>query len=337
MKERKKIVFNVVFFISLIALTYYIIFKDYSINDIINNLKNLNRTYLLISILFMSLYLVVEALNIKVILNSFKEKISLFKMVLYSFVCFLFSAITPGGSGGQPVTIYYMSKEKIKVSHSTLGYLIQLFGYNISSFILGIISAILNPQIFESKLLILFIVGSLFLLIPISLTVVGIFSKSLLKKIIDLLVIILELLKLKNIESIKTKIYDELKVFNDSSNYIKTHKLEFSKSLVLSFIQITINYSIPYFIFKSFGLSGYSIVFFIQLQAILHNAAISIPLPGAVGITETVFLLVYSNVYPAYLLHSSLIVNRIVTFYLYVVLSLFIFVLFITLKKKQSK
>ena len=88
MKSRKSIILNVLFFTILILLTYYIIFKDYSLKEIFNNLKGLNYNYLLLAIIFMFLYFVLEALNIKLLLNSFKEKISLFKSTIYAFICF---------------------------------------------------------------------------------------------------------------------------------------------------------------------------------------------------------------------------------------------------------
>ena len=75
---------------------------------------------------------------------------------------------------------------------------------------------------------------------------------------------------------------------------------------------------------------------FIMLQAILHNSSSSIPLPGAVGITETVFLLIYGYIYTsADLLQSALIVNRLIMFYIYVIISLIVYL--ITIFKSDSK
>ena len=54
MKEKGKIVFNFLFFILLIFLTYYIIFRDYSIKTIISYLKDLNKIYLFIAFFLIS-------------------------------------------------------------------------------------------------------------------------------------------------------------------------------------------------------------------------------------------------------------------------------------------
>ena len=336
MKSRKSIILNVLFFTILILLTYYIIFKDYSLKEIFNNLKGLNYNYLLLAIIFMFLYFVLEALNIKLLLNSFKEKISLFKSTIYAFICFFFSAITPGGSGGQPIAIYYLSKENIKMSNSTLAYLIQLLGYNISALVIGLLSAALHPEVFDGRLSLIFCVGSVLILIPISLTVIGIFSKRLSNFLVNLLIKVLTKLRVKKIDTIKEKITTELEVFHNSRSYIKTHKMEFVRSVLISLAQLLTSYVVPFFIYKSFGLSGYSILFFIGLQAILHNSSASIPLPGAVGITESAFLLIYSYIYTIGLVHSSLIVTRIITFYLFVLLSLIIFIITQAISKKQN-
>lgn len=336
MRNKKKLLLNVLFFMSLIMLTYYIIFKDYSMKTILDSLKNLNYYYLFLAILFMLINFLIEALNIKLLLNSFNEKINLFKSFIYTIICFLFSAITPGGSGGQPIVIYYLSKENIKVSNSTLSYLVFLLGYNVCSLILGLVVAILNPSIFDSQLSPLFIIGSLFILVPISITLIGIFSKGLLVKILNIIVKVLKIIRIKNVDKIQERINDELKVFNNSSKYVKTHRSAFAKSFVLSIIQIFFNYSVPFFIFKAFGLSGYSLLFIIELQAILHNTSACIPLPGAVGITETAFLMIFSIIYPLHLIHGSLIVNRIISFYSFVVLGLLLFIFYRIFTKKQN-
>lgn len=336
MKNKKRMLFNILFFTGLILITYYIIFKDYSMKDIFNRILALNYNYLFIAFLFMFLYFAVEAVNIKFILNSFKESISFFKTLIYTFICFLFSAITPGGSGGQPVTIYYLSKENIKVSHSALAYLIMLFGYNVSCFILGLSFGFIYREIFDAKLLTLFIVGTLFLLVPISITVIGLFCKKLTNKLVNFIIKVLTKFKSKKVEHVRNKINEELKVFNTSSTYIKNHKKEFAKSIGMSLIQVICSYCIPFFVYKSFDLDLYTITFVFGLQAILHNCCASIPLPGAVGITETAYLMIFSIIYPVKSIHSSLIVTRFITFYIFVIISLITFIAYQSIFKKQN-
>ena len=97
--------------------------------------------------------------------------------------------------------------------------------------------------------------------------------------------------------------------------------------MLLSTINMILYYSVPFFIYKAFGLSGKTIIDIVLLQAIIHGTVCSMPLPGTVGVTETVFLLVYDMIYPSHLLQSALLVNRFINFYLFVFVSLIVYII----------
>ena len=336
MKDTKKIILNILIFALLIFFTYYFIFKDYDMKYVMENIRNLDLCFLVLAFATMFLYFVLEALNIRLILKSFNEKLSVFQAIKNVLICFFFSAITPGGSGGQPIAIYYLSKEKINVSHSTMAFLIELFGYNCSKVIIGTVSYFLLPDEISSELRLIFIIGFCFSMVPTLLTLIGIFYKKLAAKLVGLTIRILKFFKVKDMEEKEKVIREELKLFSDSSHYVKKHKKEFIKSIVLSALQVLTFYIIPFIVYKSLHLDGISILMFIACQAVIHCSASSIPIPGAVGITETVFLVIYGFIYASPdLLQSSLIVSRMVTFYVYVVVSLIVYL--ITLLKVEKK
>ena len=152
MKDKKKLLMNFIFFSILFMGTYYIIFKDQDIYSLIDNLKHVNLVYIFIGFLLMLCFYLLEAINVKNILKSFGEKITLKQTFNSTLIGAFFSAITPASSGGQPMQVYYLSKrDGVKVSHSTLALLIHLLGHQFSIVSIGIICAILNPIIFETK------------------------------------------------------------------------------------------------------------------------------------------------------------------------------------------
>ena len=323
MKDKKKLLMNFIFFSLLFIGTYYIIFKDQDIYSLIDNLKHVNLIYIFIGFLLMLCFYLLEAINVKNILKSFGEKITLKQTFNSTLIGAFFSAITPASSGGQPMQVYYLSKrDGVKVSHSTLALLIHLLGHQFSIVSIGIICALLNPIIFETKLMYLFIIGTLFNLIVLLLYFVLIFSNRITNKLVNLARKIIKFLKLKNYKEIDKKINDELKLFHESSKYIKDHKKEFFKAIFVAILQVLANYSVAYFIYRSFGLNEFSILYVISLQAILFCTVSCIPLPGSVGISETVFLLIYAYIYPDMLLHNALLLHRGLSFYLFVLINL---------------
>ena len=321
-KSIKKFIRNFVFFIALIIFTFWIIFRNQDIRELVDILRSANLIYIFIGIIVMLLYFVIESINIKNILKSFGEHISVIRALKYTFIGFFFSAITPAASGGQPMEIYYMRKDGIPVANSTLSLLIQLCGFQISTISLGIVCAILNSYLLKGGFTFLFIIGVLLNLSALTLLLIGIFSKRLTKKLVKLFIKILELFKVKQMDSRKERINTAIETYNESSVYIKTHKIEFIKSILRVFIQIILYYSVPFLIYKSFGLNDYNILKLISLQAVLYCTTSGIPLPGAIGISEGVFLGIYGIVFGTELLNSGMLLFRGITFYLYVIISL---------------
>ena len=338
MKDKKKIIFNFLLFLLLFLLTYYLIFRKQDMSVLIDNLRNVDPYFIAISFICMILYYLFEALNVNNLLRAFGEKLSFFKSINSSLIGAFYSAITPGGSGGEPMQVYYMSKDDVKVSHSTLALIIHLFCHLLSIVVFGLVSIIFNHNIVDQKLLVLFIIGLLFNTIVLSVYFIGIFSKKLTNKLIKLFEKLLKIFRIKKIKQINRDIDKELELFHESADFIKNNKNEFIKAIIIAFLQLLIYYSIPYFIYRSFGLSDYNLLYVISLQSILYCTVSCLPLPGTVGINETVFLILYSTIYSENIIMNALLLQRGITFYLFVFINLTIVIINnIRLTKKGLK
>ena len=337
MRDKKKVIINILFFTLLFIITYWIIFKDKNIDKILFNLGNLKISYIILGLFVMFQYYVLESYNIKQILASFKEKISLMKSIKFSLICAFYSAITPASSGGQPMQIYYMSKEGYSVSHTTIALLAHLFGYQMSGIVLGLIGAFFNHDIFTTELTILFIVGILFNGIALSLTLICIFSTKLSNKLVNIFVKFLKFIRYKKITDTEEKIRKELELYHESADYIKHNGHTFRKAIIISFMQMFVYHSVPYFTYKAFGLSGISYFKIVGLQAILYSTVASIPLPGSIGINETVFLLIYGTIFGEAILADAMLVHRFISFYLFVLINLLVVIYNIIKLSRKEK
>ena len=327
---------NLIFFIGLIFITFWLLLKDQDINKLLDIIKSANTFYILLGIIFMFLFYLTEAYNIRSILKSFGEKISLLNALKFTFIGFFFSSITPAASGGQPVEIYYMTKEKISGANATMALLVQLCGFQISTIVLGIICAIANPSILQSGLIWLFLLGLTINGFALSIMLICIFSKKLTKKIVNVFIRILKLFKSKNIDDKKDRIEEGLEKYNESSIYIKLHKVEFLKAILRVFLQIAFYYSVPFWVYKAFGLDTHNLFQIFTMQAVLYTTVSSLPLPGAIGVSESVFLGIFKGVFGEELLSGAMILSRGITFYWYLIVSLLI-VIINAIKMKDIK
>lgn len=321
MREKSKLLRNFIFFITLIIVTFYILLKDQSITMIFEILGSIKVQYLCIGIVCMILYLVCEAINMGRTLKALNEKSSFWNNFKYALIGFFFSSITPAASGGQPMQIYYMYKDNISVSNSTLALLINLSSMQIITIAFAFISLLFNYQYLNQVLIICFIIGVTLNLSALLLLLIGIFSKRMSRWLINITIKILKFFKIKNIEEKTEKIEAELIKYQESATYIKNNKGLIVKTICTTAIQFLLFYSISYWTYRALKLDQSSIFEIITMQSVLYATVSGIPSPGAVGVSEGAFTEIFRNIYPEPMMASAVLLNRGINFYLFVIIS----------------
>lgn len=323
MKTKKKSNFikNFVIFALLIFLTFYILFKDQNVLDIFGILKSVKLPFVMMAIGCMFLYLVLEAVNLGRTLKNLNEKSSFWQNVKYAFIGFFFSSITPAASGGQPMQVYYMYKDKISVANSTLALLINLTSMQIITIGFALFSLIFNYQYLNRVLIICFIVGILLNATALSLLIIGVYSRRLSKWLIEFALKVLKFFRVKNLDAKKEKFESELARYQESAVYIRNNRLLMIKILLTTLVQFTIYYSITYWTYRALGFNDHNVVEIVTMQSVLFATVSGIPSPGAVGVSEGAFTEIFRNVYPKNVMGSAVLLNRGISFYLYVLIS----------------
>ena len=317
----KKLIRNILVFLVLILLTLWVILKDQSITEIIRVFDNVKWQYVWIGIICMAIYLFLEGYNIRRTLKALDEKVTIGQAFKYSLIGSFFSSITPAASGGQPMQIYYMHKDKISVANSTLALLINLTSMQIVTISIAIVSLLFNYKFMNRVLIILFVIGVSLNLIALSILLISIFSKRLSRWLIMLSIRLLRIFRIKNIKEKKYKLVVELKSYHASAKYIRSHKKLMVKILLTTYVQFLIYYSIAYWTYRSLGFSGMNIWEITTMQSVLFATVSSIPSPGSVGVSEGAFIEIFRNIYPTIMIKSATLLHRTINFYLFVLIS----------------
>ena len=321
MKKNKKIFRNALIFIVLIALTFYILLKDQNPMEILKIISSAKVEFVLIGILCMIIYVMLEAVNIRRTLKNLNEKTTFLQDIKYALIGFFFSAVTPAASGGQPMQIYYMYKDGIAVSNSTLALLLNLTSMQICTISIALVSLIFNHQYMNKLLIIFFIIGILLNSSALVLLLIGVFSKKLSKWLINFALKILKLFRVKNIENKKEKFEAELAKYQEGAKYIKHNRILMLKILGTTLVQFLVYYSVTYWTYRALGFTKYNILRLTSLQSVLYATVSGIPSPGAVGVTEGAFTEIFKNIYPENIMSSAVLLNRGINFYLFVLAS----------------
>lgn len=337
MKKKGKVFRNALIFIILIALTFYILLKDQNPMEILKIISSAKIEFVLIGILCMVIYIILEAVNIRRTLKNLNEKTTFLHGIKYALIGFFFSGVTPAASGGQPMQIYYMYKEKISVANSTLALLINLSSMQIVTISIALISVIFNHQYLNNTLTAFFVLGIALNASALTLLLIAIFSKKLLNKLINFVIKIMTKLKIKNVEDKKMKLEAEVSKYQNSSDYIKNNKFVILKILITTYIQFIAYYSVSYWVYCSFGLNEYNFMQIVSIQAMLYATVSGIPSPGAVGVTEGGYIEIFKAIIPNNMINSAMLLNRGISFYLLIIISGIVTLINMLKKKKMLK
>ena len=332
----KKILKSSLLFIALIGVTFFIVFKDNSFNNIVETLKSVNLTYIYVGILFMFFFICCEAINIRRMLRLLSYDISIVKGLKYAFVGFFFSSITPSASGGQPMQIYYMKKDNVDISHSSLVLLVELASFQFVTIVVALLSFMGNYKFIitlNPAIKILIGIGIIFNTMVFLFIGLAIFSKKFISKIIELIFKLVSRIRFINSNKLRNIVDEEINQYQEGAIFIKENKMVIVKVVLTTFAQIFFNYSITFFVYKALNLSTYSFMSVFSLQSILFISVSALPLPGAVGSSESSFLTLFRTLFPG---RTARLLSRGISFYLFVIIS-GVIVLFIGLFKKNLK
>lgn len=121
----KKRILEVTIFLLVMFLTFYTLFSGKNLGEIANAVSKMSVGYLVPAAALAIFFVCAEGYMIWYLLqamkaNRRKEGSSLIRCIQYSFIGFFYSGITPSATGGQPVQLYYMSKDGNRGSDSTV-------------------------------------------------------------------------------------------------------------------------------------------------------------------------------------------------------------------------
>ena len=75
-----------------------------------------------------------------------------------------------------------------------------------------------------------------------------------------------------------------------------------------------------YFIYRAFGLNELSYFYVFSMQAVLYTTVAAIPVPGSIGVSESLFMKLYGVAFSKALLSGAMLLFRFVSFYIYIII-----------------
>lgn len=306
MKSRKKIIFNGVFLAVVFALTVYGVFHGEDLSSMMDAIHRADKRWLVPGIALVAFFIWGESIIIWYMMRSSGICLKKRTCFLFSSVGFFFSCITPSASGGQPMQIYYMKKEKISIPVSTVILMIVTITYKLVLVVIGVGIAIFGRGFLHKYLegiLPVFYLGLALNIFCVTFMTILVFHPLLAKAILVKGMKLLERLHLmKKKEGRLKKLEDSMDTYRNTAAYLKNNPFVIVKVIGITFIQRMALFAVTWFVYQAFGLHGTGFWDILFLQAVISVSVDMLPLPGGMGISETLFLTIFSPVFGGLLL-----------------------------------
>ena len=306
MKSRKKIIFNGVFLAVVFALTIYGVFHGEDLSSMMDAIHRADKRWLIPGIALVAFFIWGESIIIWYMMRSSGIQLKKRTCFLFSSVGFFFSCITPSASGGQPMQIYYMKKEKISIPVSTVILMIVTITYKLVLVVIGIGIAIFGRGFLHKYLegiLPVFYLGLALNIFCVTFMTILVFHPLLAKAIMVKGMKLLERLHLvKKKDGRLKKLEDSMDTYRNTAAYLKNNPFVIVKVIGITFIQRMALFAVTWFVCQAFGLHGTGFWEILFLQAVISVSVDMLPLPGGMGISETLFLNIFSPVFGGLLL-----------------------------------
>lgn len=323
---KKKYVLSILFLVVLVVATCIVIFTKYSIKELFQVVKNIDIKYIILGTLMIFIYIFFEGVAMKRIFKAMNIEVSSANNFVYSAIDYYFCAVTPSATGGQPMVAYYMAKDKISVTHSSLTLLINTALFKIVLLTLSIVAVfVCHEFVFSHPLIIvLYFLGFVINIGLILLCFMTAFKRNWVEKAGKKLIMLLVKLHLiKNPLTTVKKFKIKMDEYEAGAKLIKQNPKQFVIALLYNFIQRIAFFSISFFVYISFfksypEIKGFSYFDLVAIQVLVALCVDSLPLPGGVGISEYLYIILLGTVYQRNgvdILGSAMILTRVFNFY----------------------
>ena len=316
-------IFNALFLLFVFAFTFYGLFKDQELPELMGSLHLANGWYLLLGVGLVIVFVCSESVIIHYMMKALGDKVPFLNCVKYSFIGFFFSCITPSASGGQPAQIYYMKKDNIDIPVSTLVLMIVTIGYKLVLVVMGVFLFLFQRNLLHQYMNPM---TNFFLYLGIFLNVIGIggllllvFRPSLVKRILcwcQKLIIKLHILKKESHSFMKS-----IDKYHETAEFFKSHLKVMLNVFYLSVFQRVCLFYVTYLVYRSFGLHGTSAYTIVMLQAVIALSVDMLPLPGGMGASENLFLAIFLPIFGQALILPSMLLSRGISYYTLLLIS----------------
>jgi len=303
MKKKKTKLFSFIYMgVTIVAIIVILLFAA-DLDEIGRALEKFNIWWLFSCVGALLLYWLMDALLLHDITKYMYKREPLLQSIKVGLIGLYYCALTPSSTGGQPMQVVYMRRNKMPVGTATCIVCIKFVIYELSLCSIYIAGMCLRGGYFytnHNEAFWLAVLGFIINLVAVVFIILTIINKKLVMRIGRGMITMLGKIKIiKNKELTFENFEHTIDDYHTAAAYISKYKLRALGSYFISVLNLSFLFVIPYLIYLSFGYSANNVIDIFAMESMLFLAVSFFPLPGAAGASEGGFLLFFGPFFGA--------------------------------------
>lgn len=324
MQSKRKAIGNAVFLAAVFVLTVYGVFHGEDLGAMMQAIRRADLRFLAFAV-FLSVFSIWgESVIIWYMMRSFCIYIRKRICFLFSSVGFFFCCITPSATGGQPMQIYYMKKENIPIPVAAVILMVVTITYKLVLVVIGVGIVLFGQGFLHhylQEILPVYYLGILLNIFCVSFMTVLVFHPVLAQRIVLSGMDWLERCRLlKKKQARRDRFLTSMDVYRETAAYLKEHKGVIASVILITFVQRLALFAVTWMVYLALRLHGTPMQDVVLLQGVIAVSVDMLPLPGGMGISETLFLKIFKNVFAALIL-PAMVLSRGLSYYSQLIIS----------------
>ncbi|GAK31436.1 putative membrane protein [Weissella oryzae SG25] len=316
MSRRNRYVFIVMLLIGLGI--FYWSFRTVNLKQAWLTIEHANWGWLSVAILAMIIYLLMEAVVVKVFVDTQHAKLSWLQAIRVPLVEQFGNGITPFSTGGQPMQLIALTQAGVDAGRASSILLMKFVVYQGMIVVNFILALIVGYQYVQDKLhawSIFILFGFLVHLFVILTLLLVMYWPAFTRSILLGILLPVKWINKKTYLRWKQVLAEKIDNFHEESRRISRDWLALTKTIGLTFLQLFFYNLIPYFILLGLGATQAHIILVTALNIIIVMIISLFPIPGGAGGAEIGFGLLFSPFLSPAVLILAMMIWRLITYY----------------------
>lgn len=319
MGSKKKWILNTLFLLVILGLTCFGMLHGENPRELLHLLDAANGWYWLAGLCLVVAFICCESLILRILLDYVGESVRRGHCLLYSFIGFFFSSITPSAGGGQPAQVYFMHRDGLDPGITAPVLVVVTIFYKLVLVLFGLLVLILKPVEIMSAPEVarlwcfagwLLNIGAVFVFCLL------IFRASAVERIVKWMLGPLgRFVKRERLVRWGSRLEESILKYREVTDCMQKNLSLFVAVAAISIIQRTLMFAIPWLVLRSFGIAGGTLPGIVIMQAMVSLGTDLLPLPGGTGANEALFLLLFEGLCGETMVLPVLLASRGISYY----------------------